>query len=157
MADDSNEPRDLGRHLYDLRNHAEGLIWTTEKVIEELSIPMPARIGRAIAEASEAMESDSPKVLNAAIQRLEAEAYPLAELLYEQRNYRTWNPDSPIKAKAQLGSALKAGHLWCTDCGGSGVCLGCDGFGYDGRDACRRCSGDKLCAKCQGHGQMKLE
>lgn len=48
------------------------------------------------------------------------------------------------------------GYVLCYDCGGSGICVECDGHATieDGR-LCRTCSGRRYCIFCGHTGQVK--
>jgi hypothetical protein len=47
------------------------------------------------------------------------------------------------------------GYVLCYDCGGSGICIGCNGDAVVGGKLCSTCSGRKYCVFCKGTGQVK--
>src|SRR6202171_6318756 len=74
------------KELADLKNSADGLIYTTEKALEEYSTLLPAKDMAEIKldlEAPKAVvgSEDLPKI-KAAVQRLEGSAYRIADALY---------------------------------------------------------------------------
>src|SRR5438105_11445796 len=76
------------KELADARNSADGLIYTTEKALEEYATLLPAKDMAEIRADLEALKAvagneDLPK-LKAAIQRLEGSAYRIADALYSQ-------------------------------------------------------------------------
>jgi molecular chaperone DnaK len=76
------------KELADAKNSADGLIYTTEKALEEYATLLPAKDMAEIRADLEALKAvagneDLPK-LKAAIQRLEGSAYRIADALYSQ-------------------------------------------------------------------------
>jgi molecular chaperone DnaK len=74
------------KELADVKNSADGLIYTTEKALEEYSTLLPAKDMaeiRADLEALKAVvESEELSRIKAAVQRLEGSAYRIADALY---------------------------------------------------------------------------
>ncbi|HUM11365.1 MAG TPA: molecular chaperone DnaK [Myxococcaceae bacterium] len=74
------------RELADLRNNAEGLIYTTEKSLEEYGhVVTPKDVSEIKADVEalkEAMKRDDPPALKEALQRLEGSAYRIADAIY---------------------------------------------------------------------------
>ncbi|HZR11301.1 MAG TPA: molecular chaperone DnaK [Myxococcales bacterium] len=74
------------KELADVKNSADGLIYTTEKALEEYSTLLPAKDMaeiRADLEALKAVvDSDELVRIKAAVQRLEGSAYRIADALY---------------------------------------------------------------------------
>ncbi|HVP60120.1 MAG TPA: molecular chaperone DnaK [Myxococcaceae bacterium] len=74
------------REMADLRNSAEGLIYTTEKSLEEYShVVTPKDVHEIQADVEglkEAMKRDDPAALKGALQRLEGSAYRIADAIY---------------------------------------------------------------------------
>jgi molecular chaperone DnaK len=77
------------RELADLRNNAEGLIYTTERSLEEYGgalKPEDAEEIRADLEALRALlASADPEALREAFTRLEGSAYRIADAIYAQQ------------------------------------------------------------------------
>ena len=76
------------KELADLKNNAEGLIYTTEKALEEYATLLPPKDMAEIKSDLEALQAvvgseDLPKI-KAAVQRLEGSAYRIADALYSQ-------------------------------------------------------------------------
>jgi molecular chaperone DnaK len=74
------------KELADVKNSAEGLIYTTEKALEEYSTLLPSKDMAEIRADLEALKAvvgseDLPKI-KAAVQRLEGSAYRIADALY---------------------------------------------------------------------------
>src|SRR5438270_1976220 len=74
------------KELADVKNNADGLIYTTEKALEEYSNLLPKKDVDAIRADLEALKSlqmseELPKI-KAAVQRLEGSAYRIADALY---------------------------------------------------------------------------
>jgi len=74
------------RELADLRNNADGLIYTTEKSLEEYgSVLTPkdaAEIQADLESLKEQLKHDDPVKLKEAVQRLEGSAYRIADAIY---------------------------------------------------------------------------
>jgi len=74
------------RELADLRNNAEGLIYTTEKSLEEYAhVVTPndvAEIQADVENLKGLMKQDDPEKLKEALQRLESSAYRIADAIY---------------------------------------------------------------------------
>jgi molecular chaperone DnaK len=74
------------RELADLRNNAEGLIYTTEKSLEEYShVVTPndvAEIQADVENLKGLMKQEDPAKLKEALQRLESSAYRIADAIY---------------------------------------------------------------------------
>ena len=74
------------REMADLRNSAEGLIYTTEKSLEEYGhVVTPKDVTEIQADMEslkEAMKRDEPAPLKEALQRLESSAYRIADAIY---------------------------------------------------------------------------
>jgi molecular chaperone DnaK len=76
------------KELADVKNNADGLIYTTEKALEEYATLLPAKDMAEIRTDLEALRTivtsdDLPKI-KAAVQRLEGSAYRIADALYSQ-------------------------------------------------------------------------
>ena len=74
------------KEVADLKNSADGLIYTTEKALEEYATLLPAKDMAEIRSDLEALKAivggdDLPKI-KAAVQRLEGSAYRIADALY---------------------------------------------------------------------------
>ena len=74
------------KELADVKNSADGLIYTTEKALEEYATLLPAKDMAEIRQDLEALKAvvgseDLPKI-KAAVQRLEGSAYRIADALY---------------------------------------------------------------------------
>src|SRR5438552_18920485 len=84
---ESNKTSDKKKkELADIKNNADGLIYTTEKALEEYSTLLPAKDMAEIRGDLEALKAvsqteDLPKI-KAAVQRLEGSAYRIADALY---------------------------------------------------------------------------
>ncbi len=74
------------RELADLRNNAEGLIYTTEKSLEEYAhVVTPNDVSEIQADVENLkglMKQDDPAKLKEALQRLESSAYRIADAIY---------------------------------------------------------------------------
>jgi molecular chaperone DnaK len=74
------------KEIADLRNNAEGLIYTTEKSLEEygnlLKEQDVSEIKADLKNLQEKMNSNDPAVLKEALQRLEGSAYRIADAIY---------------------------------------------------------------------------
>ena len=74
------------RELADLKNNADGLMYTTEKALEEYSTLLPPKDMAEIRGDLEALktvyQSDDVAKIRAAVQRLEGSAYRIADALY---------------------------------------------------------------------------
>jgi len=74
------------RELADLRNNAEGLIYTTEKSLEEYGHVVTPKdvsdIKTDVESLKEAMKRDDPAALKESLQRLEGSAYRIADAIY---------------------------------------------------------------------------
>jgi molecular chaperone DnaK len=77
------------RELAELRNNAEGLIYTTEKSLEEYSSALKAddldEIRADLEELKSVLESPEPVRLKEALQRLEGSAYRIADAIYSSQ------------------------------------------------------------------------
>jgi molecular chaperone DnaK len=75
------------RELADLRNNADGLIYTTEKALEEYATILPAKetdeIRSDLAALKATLDVDDTAKLKAAVQRLEGSAYRIADAIYK--------------------------------------------------------------------------
>src|SRR5438105_9152168 len=76
------------KELADVKNSADGLIYTTEKALEEYATLLPAKDMAEIRADLEALKAvvgteDLPRI-KAAVQRLEGSAYRIADALYSQ-------------------------------------------------------------------------
>src|SRR5436309_711000 len=86
---ESNKTSDKKKkELADIKNNADGLIYTTEKALEEYSTLLPAKDMAEIRGDLESLKAvvageDLPKI-KAAVQRLEGSAYRIADALYSQ-------------------------------------------------------------------------
>ena len=74
------------KELADLKNSADGLIYTTEKALEEYATLLPAKDMAEIRSDLEALKAvaggeDLPRI-KSAVQRLEGSAYRIADALY---------------------------------------------------------------------------
>jgi molecular chaperone DnaK len=76
------------RELADLRNNADGLIYTTEKALEEYGTILPPKEMDEIRVDLEALkgtlDTEDGVKLKAAVQRLEGSAYRIADAIYKQ-------------------------------------------------------------------------
>jgi len=74
------------RELADVRNNADGLIYTTEKSLEEYGhVLTPSDVGEIQADLEnlkQVMKQDDPAKLKEALQRLEGSAYRIADAIY---------------------------------------------------------------------------
>ncbi len=77
------------RELADLRNNAEGLIYTTEKSLEEYASALKAddlaEIRADLSELKAVLGSPEPGRLKEALQRLEGSAYRIADAIYSSQ------------------------------------------------------------------------
>jgi molecular chaperone DnaK len=77
------------RELADLRNNAEGLIYTTEKSLEEYASALKeddlAEIRADLAELKEVLQSPEPGRIKESLQRLEGSAYRIADAIYSSQ------------------------------------------------------------------------
>jgi molecular chaperone DnaK len=77
------------RELADLRNNAEGLIYTTEKSLEEYSSALKAddlaEIRADLAELKQVLQSPEPARIKESLQRLEGSAYRIADAIYSSQ------------------------------------------------------------------------
>jgi len=86
---ESNKSADKKKkELADVKNNADGLIYTTEKALEEYATLLPAKDMAEIRADLEALKAivageELPKI-KAAVQRLEGSAYRIADALYSQ-------------------------------------------------------------------------
>jgi molecular chaperone DnaK len=75
------------REMADLRNNADGLIYTTEKALEEYGTILPPKemdeIRTDLEALKGALEGDDYAKLKAAVQRLEGSAYRIADAIYK--------------------------------------------------------------------------
>src|SRR5205823_14360047 len=84
---ESNKASDKKKkELADLKNNADGLIYTTEKALEEYSTLLPpkdmAEIHADLAALKTVYQTDDVAKIRAAVQRLEGSAYRIADALY---------------------------------------------------------------------------
>jgi molecular chaperone DnaK len=84
---ESNKANDKKKkELADLKNNADGLIYTTEKALEEYSTLLPPKDMAEIRADLEALktvyQTDDVAKIRAAVQRLEGSAYRIADALY---------------------------------------------------------------------------
>jgi molecular chaperone DnaK len=77
------------RELAEIRNNAEGLIYTTEKSLEEYSSALKAddldEIRADLAELKAVLQSPEPDRIKEALQRLEGSAYRIADAIYSSQ------------------------------------------------------------------------
>ncbi len=77
------------RELADLRNNAEGLIYTTEKSLEEYASALKAddlaEIRADLAELKAVLQSPEPARIKESLQRLEGSAYRIADAIYSSQ------------------------------------------------------------------------
>jgi molecular chaperone DnaK len=77
------------RELADLRNNAEGLIYTTEKSLEEYASALKAddlaEIRADLAELKAILPSPEPERIKESLQRLEGSAYRIADAIYSSQ------------------------------------------------------------------------
>jgi len=77
------------RELADLRNNAEGLIYTTEKSLEEYASALKAddlaEIRADLVELKAVLQSPEPARIKEALQRLEGSAYRIADAIYSSQ------------------------------------------------------------------------
>jgi molecular chaperone DnaK len=86
---ESNKSADKKKkELADVKNNADGLIYTTEKALEEYATLLPAKDMAEIRSDLEALKavvaSEELAKIKAAVQRLEGSAYRIADALYSQ-------------------------------------------------------------------------
>jgi molecular chaperone DnaK len=84
---ESNKSADKKKkQLADVKNNADGLIYTTEKALEEYSTMLPAKDMAEIRADLEALKAivggDEVAKIRSAVQRLEGSAYRIADALY---------------------------------------------------------------------------
>jgi molecular chaperone DnaK len=84
---ESNKSTDKKKkELADIKNNADGLIYTTEKALEEYSTLLPAKDMAEIRADLEALkslhQSEDVAKIRASVQRLEGSAYRIADALY---------------------------------------------------------------------------
>jgi molecular chaperone DnaK len=76
------------KELADVKNNADGLIYTTEKALEEYATLLPAKDMAEIRSDLEALKAivagEELPTIRAAVQRLEGSAYRIADALYSQ-------------------------------------------------------------------------
>jgi molecular chaperone DnaK len=94
---DSNKSADKKKkELADVKNNADGLIYTTEKALEEYSTMLPAKDMAEIRSDLEALKSivgaDEVAKIRAAVQRLEGSAYRIADALYSSADSKEKKP-----------------------------------------------------------------
>ncbi len=87
---DSNKTDDKRKkELADLKNNAEGLIYTTEKSLEEYASALKAEdvdeIKADVEALKQAMPSNDPPAIKDALVRLEGSAYRIADAIYAQQ------------------------------------------------------------------------
>jgi molecular chaperone DnaK len=84
LADDKRK-----RELAELRNNAEGLIYTTEKSLEEYSSALKeddlAEIRADLTELKAILQSPEPERIKESLQRLEGSAYRIADAIYSSQ------------------------------------------------------------------------
>src|SRR6202048_4758265 len=85
-ADQNRSTDKKKKELADVKNNADGLIYTTEKALEEYATLLPAKDMAEIRSDLEALKKvvgseDLPRI-KAAVQRLEGSAYRIADALY---------------------------------------------------------------------------
>jgi molecular chaperone DnaK len=98
---ESNKANDKKKkELADLKNNADGLIYTTDKALEEYSTLLPPKDMAEIRADLEALktvyQTDDVAKIRAAVQRLEGSAYRIADALY--------SPSDSKEKKAAGGS-----------------------------------------------------
>jgi molecular chaperone DnaK len=97
---ESNKSADKKKkELADVKNNADGLIYTTEKALEEYATLLPAKDMAEIRADLEALKAivageELPKI-KAAVQRLEGSAYRIADALYSQDSDKKPPPPRP--------------------------------------------------------------
>jgi len=84
-----------------VKNSADGLIYTTEKALEEYSTLLPAKDMAEIRADLEALKKvvgseDLPRI-KAAVQRLEGSAYRIADALYSTGDSATRKPPPSLE------------------------------------------------------------
>ncbi len=98
------------QQLIETRNHADTLIYTTEKSIRDLGDKLDAPLKSEIEAKTEAlrktMESDDVDAIKKSMDELSQAAHKLAELLYAQK---TQGPEAGPEAGAQAGPQPGAG------------------------------------------------
>ena len=76
------------RQLIDLRNKADGLIYSTERTMEEFAEHVSdddrAELEKAIEQTREALEGDDPGALRSAVDELSGLTYKMTESLYAE-------------------------------------------------------------------------
>ena len=85
-ADQNRNADKKKKELADVKNNADGLIYTTEKALEEYATLLPAKDMAEIRADLEALQavtgSDEISKIKGAVQRLEGSAYRIADALY---------------------------------------------------------------------------
>ncbi|GAC1345465.1 MAG: molecular chaperone DnaK [Myxococcales bacterium] len=85
-ADQNRSSDKKKKELADVKNNADGLIYTTEKALEEYATLLPAKdmaeIRADLDALKEVVGSEDPKQIKDAVQRLEGSAYRIADALY---------------------------------------------------------------------------
>jgi molecular chaperone DnaK len=80
------------KELADLRNNADGLVYTTEKSVEEYANLLTQKDRDEIKTDLEALkkvlDSTDPATLKAALQRLEGSAYRIADVIYSSEQQK---------------------------------------------------------------------
>lgn len=91
MIRDAEEHRgddERKKALADVKNHADGLIYTTEKSLEEyasmLSEQDREEIQADLAALQELLKGEDVEAIQAAVAQLEGSAYRIAEAIYNQ-------------------------------------------------------------------------
>jgi len=87
---ESNKSDDkVKKELADLKNNAEGLIYTTEKSLEEYSSALKpedlAEIRADLEALKELLPGNDPSVIKEGLARLEGSAYRIADAIYAQQ------------------------------------------------------------------------
>jgi molecular chaperone DnaK len=87
---ESNKVDDkVKKELADLKNNAEGLIYTTEKSLEEYSSALKeddlAEIRADLVELKAILQSPEPDRIKESLQRLEGSAYRIADAIYSSQ------------------------------------------------------------------------
>lgn len=100
----SDEDRRL-RETAEAKNHAEQMLYATDKMLKDLGDKVPSAdklaIENSMTELRSALESNDPEKIKAASESLEQASYKLSQMLYEQSAHqKTGEPTAPVQESA---------------------------------------------------------
>lgn len=100
----SDEDRRL-RETAEAKNHAEQMLYATDKMLKDLGDKVPSAdklaIENSMAELRSALESNDPEKIKAAAESLEQASYKLSQMLYEQSaQQQAGEPTAPEQESA---------------------------------------------------------